>query len=118
MECQECIEGELERVVQMGDSAVSALQQAMDSGPSAERVGSLTRFLQISTNPAPSQAAIQYQLAIYRAMYRHRAARALGFIGGDSARRVLCVSRARTELSGDERAIIDSALMRMKGGCP
>lgn len=85
--CIECMAGEQAAVVAMGDSAIPALR-AIVLGDS-------------------SIAAIP----------RARASLALGLIGGDTARHVLCEGKAMA-LAPREHRFIDSALVLAGGSCP
>ncbi|MEO7521642.1 MAG: hypothetical protein ABIW79_07490 [Gemmatimonas sp.] len=118
MECEECIQGERARVVQMGDTAVQALREALSHGPNPHRVAIVDSSLRQFTKPPPSQAAIAYQLRIFRALYARRSALALGLIGTPAAKAALCEARQFAPLSPAERAAVDSSLAMIGGTCP
>lgn len=117
MECEECIQRERDKVVQMGDTAVPALRQALLHGPSDSRLSLMDSSLRRFTTLAPSQSAVQYQLRIYRSMYTTRSALALGLIGGAAARAALCEAKKSALLSRLESAVVDSSLVKVGGAC-
>jgi hypothetical protein len=103
LECVECQNGELQAVVKLGQAAVPALARAVVDGPSAAKQQSYEAYLRRvfadlkkreQTRP---KSAVPYTEAefIKRDMdklvnlYRVRAARALGEIGGGDAAKAL-----------------------------
>ena len=99
LECQECIDGERDVVVKMGDSAVAALTRALLNGPTDYRVRLVEKSLEMFINPTPSASVIRAQLDSYRSLYRRRATYALGLIATPAAKVALCRAKATPNLS-------------------
>jgi len=115
MQCQECIEGEREAVIAMGDTAVTQLRQFLLNGPPADRV-QLVRLQLQRIAPNASNSVIDHQLSSFDASYRLRAADALGAIGSPAAREGLCRARSQPGLRSEVRAAVRSRLA--SGSCP
>lgn len=97
--CEECTEGELDRVLRLGDRAVPALAEALE-GPPAEGRANMRRQSEDLhagvSSPALSQAGYAGHFeSNYIANYQMRAARALSGIGTDRARAALVVAVGR-----------------------
>jgi len=65
----------------------------------------------------PPPQVVDQRVEDYMAVYRMRSSIALGLIGGDSARRVLCAGKAM-QFRPDVARMIDSALVLLSGTCP
>ncbi len=65
----------------------------------------------------PPPQVVDQRVEDYKAVYRMRSSLALGLIGGDSARRVLCTGKAM-QFRPDVERMIDSALVLLNGTCP
>jgi hypothetical protein len=121
MQCQDCLDGERNRVVALGDSAVPMLQGLL-SGPPVEHMNAVRRSIEelAARMPAPrmpSQITIDQQLAVFHSMYVGRAASALAGIGDSLSRKALCDARA-TNLAPVDRRAVDAAIMTIGGTCP
>ena len=92
--CEECIEGELDSVVALGDQAVPPLQRAL-KGPPGERRENMRRqaegvyALLPDTSIIIRQTYLDRYEANYVSSYQARAAVALGRIGTPKARQVV-----------------------------
>ena len=103
LECVECNEGELQAVVKLGPSVVADLGRSLVSGPSDAKSDSYKRYLRkmyadLKANekshpervvPYSEQEFVNREMVKYANMYRVRAARALGEIGGPEAAKLL-----------------------------
>jgi hypothetical protein len=99
LECDECRDGELEAVRKLGPSAVSRLASALNGGPSPARLQSYDKFLRKlyadvkarpkSDVPYAEDEFVKRERDRYISLYRVRAARALGEIGGPEAVKAL-----------------------------
>lgn len=118
LECLDCMSGERERVILMGDSAVPSLQLALLRGPDPKRVAALARALGQRSIAVSSPGLATRQVEVYRGSYWRRAAGALRDIGGPLAQRALCESKAARASPGLDRAYLDSAIARAGAGCP
>lgn len=97
---------------------------ATSSQPTAPGGRNPTVVVSPGTSPAPASSVVVPPAAVvsegiedFKAVYRMRSSAALGLIGGDSARRVLCEGKA-AQFRPDVRARIDSALVQLNGSCP
>ena len=122
-ECEECQSGELQAVVRLGDNAVAPLAQVLRDGPPADSIAKLQQHLvtqyqqdandaRLRNAPAPPMSqdeTVALYTENYTRMYRTRAARALGAIGGTNARAAL--TRAQSlNLPPEVQAAIKQAL--------
>ena len=136
-QCIECIDGELAAVVEMRDSAIPGLRFFLLHGPPDTTL--LTRKTALSgpfrvgapsgasarggraggwtSVVVPPVAVVERRLDDFTAVYRMRSAIALGLIGNNSARRVLCEGKA-AQFRPDVQRMIDSALFLLNGTCP
>ncbi len=103
LECEECTDGELEAVVKLGEVAVPNLSAALREGPSQASVELLRRHLVKTygdlkeyekTHPearvtSSEEEYVSTYMENYDALYRVRAATALGAIGGTEAKKAL-----------------------------
>jgi len=99
LECQECSAGELEAAVRLGQSAVISLAPSLVDGPLPAKRQSYEKYLRKmfadmkayekthpkSVVPYSEDEFVRRDLAKYVNLYRVRAARALGEIGGPDA---------------------------------
>jgi HEAT repeat protein len=99
LECVECRDSELQAVVKLGPSAITGLSPALLNGPPPAKVQSYEKYLrQIyadmkayekthpkSVVPYTEDEFVKRDMAKYMNLYRVRAARALGDIGGPQA---------------------------------
>lgn len=121
MLCEECSGGEQADLTALGNNAVPLLRTTLVSGPPQDQLTLLRQRLTSAnpmTTPPPSQAAIALQLADFDALYRGRAAVALGAIGSGSAKQALCAGRGTPSLRRDTYRKIDIAIARIGGACP
>ena len=102
-ECEECMSSELDSVTALGERAVGLLGALLFEGPPLERRHEYEQYLAMSHRQITAYAAsrrsvsfdtsleeyVQRYIRNYVVVYRRRAARALGEIGGTEARRVL-----------------------------
>ena len=117
MECEECREGQLAAVVELGDQAVGALSTLLSGGPPSDRVQVLDRALRSSYEqlaesgadglPTEAEYVSQYT-ANYVAQYQARAARALSEIGSPQAVRAL-QTMDTTAVREDVRGVLRDA---------
>jgi len=128
--CEECVDGELDSVALMGDTAVSYLAHRL-AGPPKERL-EMTRlrlgeyYVQIveyagpAGAPVPEEAYIRHYLENYIRTYQIRSAIALREIGTTKAHRALRDAlKWDTLYEGDVRAAIREALasnLRIQAG--
>jgi hypothetical protein len=127
LECDECEEGELEAVVKQGPAVVSSLVATLLEGPSRANLETLRR--QLITNyrelkeyerthpdskvPGTEEQYVKTFTENYIALYRVRAATALGAIGGPEARRAL-EEASRKSLRTDVQAAVNASLAKIK----
>ena len=124
MTCIECIDREQAEVVAMGQAAVPALRTLLIEGPPDTTIARKRAALSepyyhnpSAPNVQPPTGYITARLDDFAARYRVRSSLALGLIGTDSARRVLCDARAM-QFRPDVRRFIDSSLALLQGSCP
>lgn len=123
--CIECIDREQANVVAMGDSAIPALRFLLLHGPpdtTVARQDSALRAPYPATPPdvgmiTPADHIVDLRVADFIAIFRMRSSLALGLIGTDSARRVLCEGNAM-QLRQDEKRFVDSSLKLLNWSCP
>lgn len=127
LECQECIDGELNAVVRLGQAAVPTLAATLAGGPSPASREALRRHLvnayrelkeyertkRGTTVTATEDEYVRTYMDNYVALYKARAAEALGRIGGDRARRAL-EAAAREDQRPDVRSALQAALTRVR----
>src|SRR5688572_27847111 len=112
--CEECVEGERDSVVRIGDRAVKKLGKAL-KGPPDEGVENIR--LQVEANyrrirsPASSQQEyVSHYLDNYRALYQSRSAVALGLIATPRARELLLEAIRRDSTYRDDvRRVLGAA---------
>jgi hypothetical protein len=118
LECEECTEGELEAVVKQGQVAVPTLAASLRDGPSPARREQLRRHLEESHGRVKDRTRttaavyVQRYTENFEALYRVRAARALGLIGGPAARQAL-EDAQRQPYRDDVRQSIKAAIARL-----
>lgn len=138
--CIECRDREQAAVVAMGESAIPGLRYFLLNGPPDSTVARQDSALRApyytgvgggrgagggggggrSGNQgfvSPPAQSVQRRVNDFTAMYRIRSSLALGLIGGDSARKTLCVARSM-QFRDDVRRAIDSGLVLLQGQCP
>ncbi|HET7219507.1 MAG TPA: hypothetical protein VFJ02_15730, partial [Vicinamibacterales bacterium] len=103
LECVECNAGELQAVVKLGQSAIPRLAPSLLDGPPPPKLQSYERYLRKmyadmkayekthpkSVVPYTEDEFVKRDMAKYTNLYRVRAARALGEIGGPEAAKLL-----------------------------
>lgn len=123
LECEECENGELEKVTGLGEGAVPTLAATLEEGPSAASRESYRRHLVQTYNRTMEYARthpeaeldmteeeyVDAYMGNYVALYRNRAAIALAAIGGDYARAALEKARD-AELREDVRNTVAEKL--------
>jgi hypothetical protein len=123
--CIECMEGEQAAVVAMGQGAIPALRYFLLNGPPDTTVARKESALRAPLRPPsptlgpiiPSTIYVKRRVEDFVATFRIRSSYALGLIGTDSARRVLC--RGKTmQFRPDVVRAIDSSLTILHGSCP
>lgn len=91
--CEECVEGERDSVVALGDNVVKALDEALHGPPASGRANirkqAEAMFARIPAPPLPQAAYVEHYVDNYVATYQSRAAIALGLIDTPRARAVL-----------------------------
>ena len=117
VECEECTDGELDRLLKYGELAVPTLGAMLERGPSPANLERYRLHLENSyrqlaeyarthpeakLNPSP-EAYVEQYLENYRALYAVRSAQALSKVGGEAARRYL-------EAAGKRRMRADVSL--------
>jgi hypothetical protein len=118
LECEECTEGELEAVVKLGQAAVPTLAASLRDGPSPARREQLRRHLEESHARLKDRSRTSAAVYVHRytdnleALYRVRAARALGVIGGRAARQALEGAEGQRYRDDVQRSI-EAALARL-----
>lgn len=121
--CDECIEGELEAVLKMGEAAVPELASALIDGPDSEVIDSYRQFLEEQYSRLADRAVLEgvgfetsrteyvdKYVSNLIARYQIRAARALGYIGGNDAREALegaLSSQARDDVLATVQSVLD-----------
>ena len=127
LECEECVDGELEAVADLGAAAIPPLEAALKYGPSPaniaeERYALETRFARLARegaeHPAPPSVIAEQYLNNYRANYGIRAAIALGEIGGAQAEKILAEASESGDFRDDVRREVDKALARIQEQSP
>lgn len=127
LECEECDEGELDRLKREGDSAIPTLAAALNDGPSPasielmrlqmeKRYDRLMKYAK--THP---KAHIQeskkdfvfHYLNNYEALYRIRAVQGLSAIGGENAYKAI-QNASRKSYREDVNVVIKEALKAEK----
>ena len=103
LECTECNAGELQAVVKLGQPAIPRLAPSLLDGPPPAKLQSYEKYLRKmyadmkayekthpkSVVPFTEDEFVKRDMATYTNLYRVRAARALGEIGGPEAASVL-----------------------------
>jgi len=122
IECEECTDGELERLLKYGELAVPTLGAMLERGPSPANLERYRLHLEnsyreladysrthaeVKMNPSQEQYVEQY-LANYRALYAVRSAQALAKVGGDTARGFLEAASKRPMRADVDLAIRES----------
>lgn len=123
--CIECMEGEQAAVVAMGQSAIPALRYFLLNGPPDTTVARKDSALRAPLRPpsptlgpvVPAAPYVQRRVDDFVATFRIRSSYALGLIGTDSARRVLCQGKTM-QFRPDVVRAIDSSLAILQGSCP
>jgi len=122
LECDECVDGELDAVLRIGSPAVPTLVATLEHGPSPAareqlRRGLETRHAQLveyakSHPDSPVQvdadAWIAAELANYLARYQIRSAQALARLDGPEAKRALEAELSQPLRPDVERAVRDA----------
>lgn len=128
LECEECVDGELEAVVKLGEALVPSLANTLQRGPAPERLESVRRRLSDNYDaltayakthpetriPMTKDEYVRTYLDNYVALYRVRSAQALSRIGGAEARRALEQARDagyREDVSG----AVTESLRQLRG---
>lgn len=123
-ECEECTDNELERVVNYGEFVVPNLAATLQGGLSPSKRAEVRQHLQEtyralaeyakehkdSSLQMSEQEYLDTYLENAEALYRLRAATALGRIGTPTAREALERSLALKELRPDVRRVVERAL--------
>jgi hypothetical protein len=123
MLCNECIASERDSVVSLGSAAVPALRTILINGASQAHLNKLASAIRKTRGPdgaglPPDTAALTLQLGAESAIYRIRAADALGAIGGTAALAALCHGRAAGFPPGRVTQTIDTAIAHAAAPCP
>jgi hypothetical protein len=118
LECDECVDGELEAVLRLGPTAVPTLVATLRAGVSPARRAELDRELRVRHAELAARAQgrtaldvetfVREQLAIQQARYQVRSAQALARIGGAEAKQALDDALARPLEPRAERAVRDA----------
>lgn len=122
LECEECTNGELEEVVEIGLAAIPTLSAVLQEGPSPASRESVRRGLARSYQQLTDYAANHPQVEVpmdgeeyiatflgnYVALHQIRAAGALGAIGGPYAKDAL--ERAPQDVREDVRTAVRASL--------
>jgi hypothetical protein len=130
LECEECVDGELDAVVALGPSAVPTLAATLREGPSPaartraeielrQRHAELTEAARLHGDPLPIDAdgLVAQQLENAVARYQVRSAEALAEIGGPVAEQALRDALARP-LRSDVELFVRDRLERLTGPPP
>jgi hypothetical protein len=125
-ECEECEEGQLKAVLEEGDVIVPSLVAALEGGASPASHELLRQALLVRYEEMAAYAQgqgekvsftrkefINHQLGNLDALYRVRAATALGHVDHPSARTALQAASKSVERN-DVRAVIDGALKQQR----
>lgn len=126
MECEECDDGELEAVVKIGAMAIPTLAATLREGPSPTQIEMYRRHLTTTYRalkayelthptvavPGTEEQYVNTYLDNYVALYRIRAATALGNIGGLDARRAL-EEASLAPLRDDVRTVVKASLDKL-----
>ncbi len=127
LECEECEQGELEAVTELGEVAVPSLAASLRQGPSPASREKLRRHLIDTyqklieygqTHPEAridmtEEQYVRTYMDNYVALYRVRSATALGAIGGRDARRAL-EEASGAEIRDDVRAAVSEAMAQLE----
>jgi hypothetical protein len=115
LECDECLDGELDAVLRLGPIAVPTLVATLRDGLSPATRASLeldlrARHAELAARakgrpPLAVETFVREQLAIQQARYQVRSAQALARIGGPDAKRALDDALARPLAPGAEPAV-------------
>jgi len=126
-ECEECEEGQLEAVVKLGPVVTPSLAATLRQGPSPAKLEELRRHLIANYRilkdyqkthpetevPMNQQEYVETYLGNYIALYRSRAAIALGRIGGDEAKNALDQAM-KAPLREDVRRVVVASRKQME----
>jgi HEAT repeat protein len=128
LDCEDCIDGELDAVVRLGATVVPTLNAILEKGLSdanrermrlhlvESRERAVTYWREHGGREPPGENEfVQPFLDNYDARHRIRAATALGSIGGPEARKSLEAARGRDDLRYDVREAVDLALRQTAG---
>jgi hypothetical protein len=117
LECEECVAGELEAVVRLDQTAVPSLVASLREGPPSARREVQRRHLALTYRRLKlAMTEEQYVLRYvenYLALYRIRAAEALGAIGGPAATQAL-EDAAAEPFRDDVKAAVRAARTRLQ----
>ncbi|MBI5042527.1 MAG: hypothetical protein HZC10_01555 [Nitrospirae bacterium] len=127
MECEECVDGELEAVKKLGEIAVPSLSKILPEGPSKESLDLRRRHLITTykelkkygeTHPESAikmseQEYVKIYMDNYIALYQIRAAEALSAIGGLAAKKALEDS-LKIPLRDDVKAAVRDSIEKLK----
>lgn len=127
MQCHDCMNGERDGVIALGDTAVPLLRKVLQDGPPDPHVATVARSLRELADrsrgrDAPDYATRVFVLSRFRSMYQLRAISALRGIGTPDAVAALCAARQRAMTrAGTSRSVtsaLDSAVLRLPRPCP
>ena len=126
LECEECTEGELERLVRYGEFAVPTLAATLERGPSPATLEKYRLHLESSYRnlieysrthdevkiEQTEEEYVKQYLENYQAHYAVRSAQALAKLGGSNARKILEVA-AKRKMREDVNLVIQESLKSM-----
>ena len=126
MECEECTEGQLKKLVNYGSKVVPSLERILKEGPSDAKKETLLTHLQKSyrdlvayqqTHPEnkvtmKEDEYIKTYMDNYVALYQSRAIVALTTIGGPTAKKAL-QSASDIQLRADVKTVLDENLKKL-----
>lgn len=127
LECEECTEGQLEKLAKFGEQAVPSLAAALERGPSPASLERLQMHLERNYREMSVYAEthdevkmdmkleeyVKIYLENYVAGHRARAAEALGKIGGEGAKAQL-EAASRLKLRSDVLAVIKESAGKLR----
>lgn len=128
LECEECVDGELNAVIKLGERAVPSLVAYLNEGPSQAnrelfRRHLITTYQKLNeykkTHPEAKVAMsekeyVKTYMDNYVALYQTRAAKALAAIGGPTAQEAL-KKALRAPMRDDVKIAVKDSLSKLSG---
>ncbi|HKR03132.1 MAG TPA: hypothetical protein VJY62_00745 [Bacteroidia bacterium] len=127
MECEECTDGELEKLIKQGDIILPSLEAILKEGASPAKRTAYEYHLRSTyqelqeyqkTHPTTKSTLsendyVALYMDNYTALYQSRAAHALGAFGGKQAKEILS-NVDKSKVRDDVKNAIDESILKIK----